>query len=73
VLVVRYPDEAAARDALARFGGSYLHRTPPSEGTTTEHVEDGWLGCRRHGRQLALVFEADGAATAAAVVEELSR
>lgn len=73
MLVVRYPDEAAARDALARFGGSYLHRTPPSEGTTTEHVEDGWLGCRRHGRQLALVFEADGAATAAAVVEELSR
>jgi hypothetical protein len=73
VLVVHYPDEAAARDALAHFGRSYLQRTLSSEGTTTEHVEDGWLGCRRHGRQLALVFEADTPATAAAIVEDLSR
>jgi hypothetical protein len=73
VLVVRYPGERAAREALAHFGGSYLHRTLSSEGTTTERVEDGWLGCRRSGRQLALAFEADTATTAAAIVEELSR
>jgi hypothetical protein len=73
VLVVHYTSESAAGAALAHFGRSYLHRAVSSEGTTTEHVEDGWLGCRRHGRQLALVFEADTAATAAAIVEELSR
>ena len=73
VLVVHYPSEAAARAALAHFGRGYLHRALSSEETTTEHVEDGWLGCRRHGRQLALVFEADTRATAAALVEELSR
>jgi len=73
VLVVHYPDEAAARDALAHFGRTYLHRVLSGEETTTDHVEDGWLGCRRHGRQLALVFEADTRATAAALVEGLSR
>ena len=73
VLVVRYPSETAAREALAHFGRSYLHGVVSSEETTTEHVEDGWLGCRRHGRRLALVFEADTRATAAALVEDLSR
>jgi hypothetical protein len=73
VLMVHYPSEAAARDALVQFGRSYLHGAPSSEGTTTERVEDGWLGCRRHGRRLALVFEADTRATAAAITEELSR
>jgi hypothetical protein len=73
VLEVNYPSEATARDALAHFGRSYLRRALASEETTTEHVEDGWLGCRRHGRQLALVFQADTRATAAAIVEDLSR
>jgi hypothetical protein len=73
VVEVRYPSEAAARDALAHFGTSYLHRAVSGEETTTEHVEDGWLACRRQGRRLALAFEADTEATVAAVVEELSR
>ena len=72
-VVVRYPSEAAAGAALARFAGSYLRRAVSSEAPTTEHVEDGWLGCRRAGPRLALVFGADTQATAAAIVEELSR
>jgi hypothetical protein len=73
VLVVRYPCEAGAGEALARFAAAYLRRAVSSEEATTEHVEDGWIGCRRNGRQLALVFGADSDATAAAVVQELSR
>ncbi len=72
VIVVRYPSETAAGDALEHLARSYLHRAAASD-TTTERVEDGWVGCRRQGRRLALVFEADSQATAAAVVEELSR
>jgi len=73
VIVVRYPSETAAGDALEHFARSYLHGAAASDTTTTGHVEDGWVGCRRHGRRLALVFEADSQATAVAVVEELSR
>jgi fructokinase len=65
--------ESAARDALAHLGRSYLHRELSAEATTTERVEDGWIGCRRQGRRLALVFQADSQATAAAIIEELSR
>jgi hypothetical protein len=73
VVVVRYPSETAAGDAMEHLARSYLHRAAASEATTTERVEDGWVGGRRRGRRLALVFEADSEATAAAVVEELSR
>jgi len=73
VLLVRYPSETAAGEALARFAASYLRRAVSGGATTTEHVEDGWLACRAYGRQVALVFGADTAATAAAIVGELSR
>jgi hypothetical protein len=74
-LVVRYPTEDAARQALAHFETGYLHRRPaagdPQGGSGVEHVEDGWLAYDRRGRQLALVFQAADAATATAVVGQL--
>jgi len=75
LLVVRYPTDDAARQALAHFVSGYLHRRPaaddPQRGRGVEHVEDGWLAYERHGRELVLVFQAADAATATAVVEQL--
>ena len=74
-LVVRYPTEDAARQALAHFETGYLHRRPaagdPQGGSGVEHVEDGWLAYDRRGRHLALVFQAADAATAKTVVGQL--
>ncbi len=75
VLVVRYPTDGAARKALAHFESGYLRRLPRAEdaqgGRGVEHVEDGWLGYERHGRELVLVLQAADAATATAVIGEL--
>jgi hypothetical protein len=75
VLVVRYPTDGAAREALAHFESGYLRRRPAVDDAQgepgIEHVEDGWLGYERHGRELVLVFRAADAATATAVVGQL--
>jgi hypothetical protein len=58
-LLVRYPDEPAARKALAHFqhvylaGKSFAHA---NDGSLL--LEDGWMGFVLSGRALALVFEA---------------
>ena len=79
LLVVRYPTEDAAREALTQFRQGYLDRPGATGGDAagigTEAgavgVEDGWVGYRRAGRQLALVFEAKDAATAKAVLDQV--
>jgi hypothetical protein len=57
LLLVRYADAAAARNALERFRAAYLPEAPPGEAGFA-HIEDGWAGFRLSGRSLALVFEA---------------
>jgi hypothetical protein len=75
VLVVRYPNEDAARRALAHFESGYLRRRPAAGDAQAErrveHVEDGWLGYERRGRELVLVFQAADATTAAAAIGQL--
>ena len=86
LIVVRYPTEDAAREALVQFRVGYLHRPDAADagrgsaeerpeaaaqGTVTARVEDGWMGCRIGGRQLVLAFEAPDAATVKAVLDEV--
>jgi hypothetical protein len=86
LIVVRYPTEGAAREALAQFREGYLHRPDAAdagggsaderpgataEGTVTARVEDGWMGCRLGGRRLVLVFEAPDAATVKVVLDQV--
>lgn len=59
VLLVRYPDEAAARKALAHFQKVYLPGKPTAVGDRgVVSIEDGWTGFILSGRGLGLVFEA---------------
>jgi hypothetical protein len=86
LIVVRYPTEDAAREALVQFREGYLNRpdtadasggsaderpAAAAEGTVTARVEDGWMGCRIDGRRLVLVFEAPDAATVKAALDEV--
>ena len=57
VLLVRYPDEAAARKALAHFQRLYL----PGKSSATGNrgvvpIEDGWAGFILSGRGLGLIL-----------------
>lgn len=70
MLLVRYPDEGAARKALNHFQRVYLSDTsdsPEIHGTTA--IEDGWLGFVLSGRGLALIFEAPEQATTRLFIE----
>lgn len=59
VLLVRYPGEAAARNALAHFKRSYLSgKSSATENRGVVSIEDGWAGFILSGRGLGLVFEA---------------
>ncbi len=86
LIVVRYPTEDAAREALVQFQEGYLHRPDTAAagggsadkplGTAAEdaviaRVEDGWMGCRIGGRRLVLVFEAPDAETVKAVLDQV--
>lgn len=70
-LLIRYPDEAAARKALHHFQKVYLpgHSTwPANDGTA--HIEDGWLGFVLSGRALGLIFEAPNETTTHMFIEQ---
>jgi len=59
VLLVRYPDEAAARKALAHFQKLYLAGKSFTAGDRgIMPIEDGWTGFILSGKGLGLVFEA---------------
>lgn len=59
VLLIRYPEEAAARKALAHFQRVYLTGKPTAaEDRGVVSIEDGWAGFILSGRGLGLVFEA---------------
>jgi hypothetical protein len=59
VLLVRYPEEAAARKALVHFQKIYLSAKPTAaEDRGVVSIEDGWAGFILSGRGLGLVFEA---------------
>lgn len=61
VLLVLYPDEAAAQKALTHFQQVYLHGKPTGAGDSgIVSIEDGWAGFILSGRGLGLVFEAPG-------------
>ena len=58
LLLVRYPNEAAARKALAHFQKIYLTGKSFAAGDRgTLPIEDGWTGFILSGRGLGLVFE----------------
>jgi hypothetical protein len=59
VLLIQYPDEGAARKALAHFQKVYLSGKPTAVGNRgVASIEDGWAGFILSGRGLGLVFEA---------------
>ncbi len=71
LLLVRYPDAAAARAALGRFREAYLPETlagPKGAASAVVRIEDGWTGYALAGPCLAVVFEAPDRETAAAFV-----
>jgi hypothetical protein len=86
LIVLRYPTEDAAHEALVQFQEGYLHRPDTAavgggsaderlgaaaQGIVIARVEDGWMGCRIDGRRLVLVFEAPDAATVKAVLDQV--
>ena len=56
LLVIRYPDQQAARDAEASFRKSFLPEAGPSAAVMTENHK--WVQTRPQGRFLAVVFDA---------------
>lgn len=65
VLLIRYPDQAAARDALAHFKKVYLSQEPSAgDDRGVLSIEDGWAGFILSGKGLGLVFEAPGETSA---------
>jgi hypothetical protein len=70
VLLVRYPDEGAARKALDHFQRVYLSGKSISPGNRgTAAIEDGWLGFVLSGRGLGLIFEAPDEASTRLFIE----
>jgi hypothetical protein len=59
ILLVRYPGEAEAREALMHFQRVYLSGKSSAAGDRgAVSIEDGWTGFILSGRGLGLVFEA---------------
>lgn len=59
LLLVRYPDEVTARQALTHFQSVYLaEKLPAGKQRGAVAIEDGWTGFILSGRSLGLVFEA---------------
>ncbi len=65
LLLVRYPDAAAARRAVAGFRAAYLPEAGADDAGPVR-VEDGWVALSASGRGLAIVFAAPDRATAEA-------
>ncbi len=72
LLLVRYPDGAAARLALQRFRAAYLPEAPSGD-TGCARIEDGWAAWRLSGRGIALGFEAPDREAAASLVQTGAR
>ena len=77
LLVIRYPDSRRARAATAGFLKGYLPDREMIKNTHAEpkdmgiyQVEDGWLGYKRDGRLLALVFECPDSACAEEILHQ---
>ncbi len=78
LLLVRYPEEGAARTALKSFLTGYLNQAggateKESEIKGTHQIEDGWVGYARRERTLALVFECPDQSSAASFIQEAMR
>jgi len=76
LVLIRYADEKTARNALAHFERVYLPEkriSAPKTSSGSEgfwHIEDGWMGCARSGRVLALVFECPDRTAAVELVSD---
>jgi len=77
-LLVRYPDNEHARQALAHFQRAYLpeYQAPLQMSSSKEmvnvfSVEDGWLGCRLRDNVLAFIFECPDEKTAKTIINRI--
>lgn len=71
LLVVEYPDESAALEAQASFVREYL---PEAAGGTAVRIEDStWVGHRRIGAVLGVVFNAPSEDTATRLLDEFEK
>ncbi len=78
LLLVRYPEEGAAKIALKSFLSGYLNQAggamdKESEIQGTHQIEDGWVGYARRERSLAFVFECPDQSSAASFIQEATR
>lgn len=74
ILLVQYPDDGAARSALAHFHRVYLPEKsslPIQQGMVS--VEDLWLGYVQSGRHLGLVFEAPEETSTRLLIENVKQ
>jgi hypothetical protein len=72
LLVIRYPSEKRADQALRRFRTRYLEQASSNDEPVrhdVRRIEDGWMGYRLEGRVLTLVFQAEGRDTAKAFLD----
>jgi len=76
-LLVRYPDNKLARQALSHFHKVYLpeHSHPPQSGSSGEIsnaflIEDGWLGYKFKDNIIALIFECPDQETARTIIDQ---
>jgi hypothetical protein len=71
VVLVRYPEQQQARQALARFRQAYLPETQRGQGigeATLAQIEDGWAACQVRDRNLAVALECPDSQAAMAFV-----
>jgi len=78
LVVIKYPDQERAVTALDSFFKAYLpdqksQVTPDRERESQGffHIEDGWMGFRLSGRELALVFECPDKQSAQEMTEQV--
>jgi hypothetical protein len=78
-LVVRYASADRAREALLSFHSAYLHDLARAFNPGVSHgggeffnIEDGWLGYRRDGRCVAIVFECTDRQSAQLILKHIA-
>ena len=77
-LLMKYPDQKRARDALAHFHRAYLPEFPfqAKSGSLRSIVnmfpiEDGWLGYKLQNNTIAFIFECPDKETAKTIIEQI--
>jgi hypothetical protein len=77
-LLVRYPDNKLAHQALAHFHKVYLpeHSLPLQSDSSGEIsnvflIEDGWLGYKFQGNTVAFIFECPDQETARTIIDQI--